>query len=127
MLKQTKPPMLFSRYIHFNVKPNQTKPCCFRSIYMIFLKIIMHLSVKLTDAIWLLQLVISSSVIHALSDPSHAPTGIRTFVPSLRGRRLTNWAMSPHWSINVIMYVWPWKLVLRFHVYIHCQTGDTTG
>ncbi len=36
----------------------------------------MHQSVKLTDAIWLLQLVISSSLIHALGDPSQAPTGI---------------------------------------------------
>ncbi len=31
-------------------------------------KIIMHQSVKLTDAIWLLQLVISSSLIYALHD-----------------------------------------------------------
>ncbi len=33
---------------------------------------------RLTDAIWLLQLVISSPLIHALGDPSQAPTGIRT-------------------------------------------------
>ncbi len=38
----------------------------------------MHQSVKLTDAIWLLQQVISSPPIHALGDPSQAPTGIRT-------------------------------------------------
>ncbi len=38
----------------------------------------MHKSVKLTDAIWLLQLVISSPPIHALGDPSQALTGIRT-------------------------------------------------
>ncbi len=35
-------------------------------------------SVKLTDAICLLQLVISSTLIHALGDPSQAPTEIRT-------------------------------------------------
>ncbi len=38
----------------------------------------MHQSVKLTDAIWLLQLVISSPLIHALGDPSQSPTGIGT-------------------------------------------------
>ncbi len=38
----------------------------------------MHQSVKLTDAIWLLQVVISSPLIHALGDPSQAPTGIQT-------------------------------------------------
>ncbi len=36
----------------------------------------MHQSVKLTDAIWLLQLVISSPLIHASGDLSQAPTGI---------------------------------------------------
>ncbi len=35
----------------------------------------MHQLVKLTDAIWLLQLAISSPLIHALCDPSQAPTG----------------------------------------------------
>ncbi len=55
----------------------------------------MHQSVKLTaDAIWLLQLVISSHVIHALGDPSQSPTRIWTRVPSLRDRRLTNWGIS---------------------------------
>ncbi len=53
----------------------------------------MHQSVKLTDAIWLLQQVISSPLIHALGDLSQVPTEIRTQVPSLRGRRLTNWAI----------------------------------
>ncbi len=38
----------------------------------------MQQSVKLTNAIWLLQLVISSPLIHALGDPSQAPTGIQT-------------------------------------------------
>ncbi len=33
----------------------------------------MHQLVKLTDAIWLLHLVISSPLIHALGDPSQAP------------------------------------------------------
>ncbi len=55
----------------------------------------MHQSVKLTDAIWPLQLVISFPLIHALGDPSQAPTGIQTQVPSKRGRRLTNWAIPP--------------------------------
>ncbi len=41
----------------------------------------MHQSVKLTDAIWLLQVAISSTLIHALGDPSQAPTGIWTRVP----------------------------------------------
>ncbi len=42
----------------------------------------MHQSVTTTDAIF-----------HALGDPSQAYTGIRTHVYSLRGRRLTNWAI----------------------------------
>ncbi len=55
----------------------------------------MYQLVKLTDAIWLLQLVISYPLIHALGDPSQAPTGIQTRAPKLRGRRLTNWAIPP--------------------------------
>ncbi len=55
----------------------------------------MHQLVKLTDAIWLLQLVISSLLIHALGDLSEALTGIRTQVPSSRGRQLNNWAIPP--------------------------------
>ncbi len=51
----------------------------------------MHQLVKLTDVIWLLQLALSSPLIHALGDPSQAPTGIWTQVPRLRGGRLTNW------------------------------------
>ncbi len=43
----------------------------------------MHQLVKLTDAIWLLQLAISPPLIHALGDPSQAPTMIRTKVPRL--------------------------------------------
>ncbi len=35
----------------------------------------MYQSVKLTDAIWFLQLVISSPLIHALVDPIQAPPG----------------------------------------------------
>ncbi len=42
-----------------------------------------------------LQLVISSSLIHALGVQSQAPTGIRTRVPRLRDGRLTNWAITP--------------------------------
>ncbi len=33
----------------------------------------MHQLVKLTDAIWLLQLTISFPLIHALGDPTQAP------------------------------------------------------
>ncbi len=47
-----------------------------------FFKIIMHQSVKLTDAIWLLQMVISSPLIHALDEPSQASNWIRTRVPN---------------------------------------------
>ncbi len=41
--------------------------------FLYFFLIIMHQLVKLTDAIWLLQLVISSPLIHALDDPSQDP------------------------------------------------------
>ncbi len=34
-------------------------------------------------------------LIHALGDPSQSPTGIRIPVPSLRGGRLSNWAIPP--------------------------------
>ncbi len=37
--------------------------------------------VKITDAIWLLQLAISSPLIQALGDPSQASTGIQTGSP----------------------------------------------
>ncbi len=55
----------------------------------------MRQSDKLTGAIWLLQLVISSPLIHALGDPSQSLTQIWTQVPSMRGVQLTNWAMPP--------------------------------
>ncbi len=45
-------------------------------------KIIMHQSIKLTDVIWLLQLVISSPLIHAFGNLSQASTGIWTQVES---------------------------------------------
>ncbi len=45
-------------------------------------KIIMHQSVKLTNAIWLLQLVISSPLIHALDDTSQAPKGFEPRSPA---------------------------------------------
>ncbi len=64
----------------------------------VFFKIIMHQLVKLTYAIQLLQLAISSPLIHALGDPSQAPTGIRTRVPRLRGGRLTNWVIPSTFS-----------------------------
>ncbi len=44
----------------------------------------MHQLVKLTDAISLVQLGISPSLIRALGDLSQALTGIRTWVPRLR-------------------------------------------
>ncbi len=66
---------------------------CFLVGFIFKFKIIMHLPVKVTDAICLLQLVISSPLIHALGDLSQAPTRIRTQVPSLKGRWLTNWAI----------------------------------
>ncbi len=48
----------------------------------------MHLSVKLTDTIWFLQLVISSPLIHALDDPSQVPAGVQILVPQIE-RRMT--------------------------------------
>ncbi len=62
-------------------------PVCARAtiIYKQFnnhLKTIMHQSVKLTYAIWLLQLVISSSLILALGDPSQAPPGFEPRSPA---------------------------------------------
>ncbi len=56
-------------------------------LFIIF-QVILHQFIKLTDAIWLLQLAISSALIHALSDPSQAPTGIWIQIPRLRGRWL---------------------------------------
>ncbi len=40
----------------------------------------MHQLVKLTDTLWLLQLAISSPLMHALGEPCQALTGIRTQV-----------------------------------------------
>ncbi len=45
----------------------------FYLFYLKKIKIIMHHLVKLTDAIWLLELTISSPLIHALGDPNQAP------------------------------------------------------
>ncbi len=42
----------------------------------------MRQSVKLTDAIWLLQLIISSPLIDALGDPSQAHSRIWTWAPA---------------------------------------------
>ncbi len=66
-----------------------------QSVLFLKLKIIMHQLIMLNGAIWPLQLVISSPVIHALGDLSRAPTGIQTLVPRLRGRWFTNWAIPP--------------------------------
>ncbi len=46
----------------------------------------MHQLVKLTDAIWLLQLAISSPLIHPLCDPSQAPTGFEPGSPDWEAR-----------------------------------------
>ncbi len=46
---------------------------CTERFFFFLKKIIMHQLIKLTDAIWLLQLAISSPLIHALGDPSQAP------------------------------------------------------
>ncbi len=63
-----------------------------------------------------LQLVISSPLIHALGDPSQAPTGIRTRVPILSnlgtGRRLTNWTIPPPLYSNIFML---------FHMYLFLE------
>ncbi len=68
----------------------------------------MHQLVKLTVAMWLLQLAISFRLIHALGDPSQAPTGIWTQIPRLRGGWLTNWAITPPPSdiLPVVPYYW---------------------
>ncbi len=79
----------------------------------------MHQSVELTDAIWLLQLVISYPLIHALSDPSQGPTGIQSQVPRLRGRQLTNWAIPPLLLVNVIVFTVVGHIVIMtiwFHI-----------
>ncbi len=64
----------------------------------------MHQSFKLTDSIRLLQLVISSPLIHTLSDPSQVPTGIRTRVASLRGEWLTK-PLTVHTLKSRLMFV----------------------
>ncbi len=80
----------YSRFVIFSGNSWKIKS----TIILNFFKIIRHQSVKLIDTICLLHLVISSSLIHALDDPSQTPTRIRTQVPSLRGQ-LTNWAIPP--------------------------------
>ncbi len=52
----------------------------------------MHQSVKLTDVIWLLQLAISSPLIHALGDPSQALTWIR--IPGPQIERQTTYQLN---------------------------------
>ncbi len=51
-----------------------------------------HQRQRMAKSCWqyVLQLVISSPLIHAWDDLSQAPTGIRTRVPIMRGIRLTN-------------------------------------
>ncbi len=70
---------------------------CHNPFFSFFVKgkIIMHQSVKMTGAIWLLQLVIPFPSFMHWCDPSQARTGIWTQVPRMRGGRLTNWAISP--------------------------------
>ncbi len=90
--------------------------------FLSFLKIIMHQLVKLTDAIWLLQLAISSSLIYALGDLSQALTRIWIRVPRLRGGRLTNWAkkiVNPEdfdfWEANCTC---TWLVIMHFKYYL---------
>ncbi len=78
-----------------------------------FFKIIMHQLVKLTDAIWLLQLVISSPLIHSLGDQGKAPTGIRTWVLSMRSGWLTNWAIPP--PPDIMLRCSRWNLSLKWY------------
>ncbi len=65
------------------------------SIVFIKIKIIIQQLVKLTNAIWLLQLANSSPLIHALGDPSQVPTRIRTRVPRLWGGLPTELSLPP--------------------------------
>ncbi len=37
---------------------------------------------------------------HWVGDPGQAPTGIRTQAPSMKGGRLTNWAIPPLYPQN---------------------------
>ncbi len=53
------------------------------------IKIIIHQLVKLTDANMSFTAGNLFPLIHAFGDWSQVPTGIRTWVPRLRGRRLT--------------------------------------
>ncbi len=73
----------------------------------------MHQSVKLTGAIWLLLLAISSPVIHALGDTSQAPTGFEPGSPAWEADDLpTKLSLPPimfHYSVSssyVQFYKW---------------------
>ncbi len=79
----------------------------------------MDQSVKLTYAMWLLQLVISSPLIHALGDPSQVPTRIRTRVSRLRGGRLTKSAIPPPFSYDYVLIsqFWLFQLYLTSVIY----------
>ncbi len=82
----------------------------------------MHKSIKLTDAIWLLLVVMSSPLIHALGDLSQSPTGIQTRVPSLRGWRLTKWAIPPlivQVCVSVIIQVIFWAVPIAKTLWIN--------
>ncbi len=68
----------------------------------------MHQSVKLSDAIWLLQLVISSPLIHALGDSSQTPTG---FEPG-----------SPVWeAAHLPSYPYIYKIMLQISKAVYLQ------
>ncbi len=72
---------------------------------MFFLqKIIIQQSVKLTDAIWLLQIVISSPLIHALGDPSQAP-----HQDSNLGYK--RWNLFPAWDVDDLSTSYPSPLI----------------
>ncbi len=101
------------------------------SFFIFLYKIIMHQLVKLTGAIWLLQLVISSPLIHALGDPSQAPTGIWTSGLRLKSRRFTNWAIPLPYLLKCLLrcllrHLLKWLLgdllcfYLNVYLGIHC-------
>ncbi len=72
----------YGSHIHI-VSSNLMNTPYFFFIFFLFKKnYILHQSVKLSNIIWLLQLVISSPIIHALGNLSQALTWIRTRIPA---------------------------------------------
>ncbi len=68
----------------------------------------MHQLVKLSDAMWLLQLAISSPLIHALCDPSQAP----------------NWDLNPGSQIEkwtTYQMIYPSPSFCEYYLYLRIQ------